>query len=928
MQLVSRLEVAFATNNVTSVFLLITGEKSSMSLIDQLDEVACRDLHKNEFKNVILILRALEQVISKDEDCINQLVYRGLLVKISSIKILEILILRFGAVVIDQNVHFSLRLEAIKTINSMLDSASKEARKQMCQTDHSSMLEEFANAIIDVGDYEMQVAISEALCRMTPKKQREELAGKWFSYRSFASTFTTIRVKEFETDCRIFLNELNSYFGSSRRVFSYPCIRVFLDTTELFKPEDEHLQTFWIDFNIGTSCIGFYVNDSQETLWELINLPKEAVGSYNLQDCGDQKILSIHMSLPVCHGKITGKRVQITFHCRHDIQTALNKVYGGGNELQLMEPTKPAAFSWEDSGIPTTPIEIKNSFTSSSLTETTGRAQGSFTVQSGPRKLPLNKKSTTDAVFALRILMEKYRDGQRELHCLFVDLEKACDRVPREELWYCMGKSGVAEKYVRVVQDMYERSRTVVRCAVGQTEEFKVEVGLHQGSALSPFLFAIVMDQLSEVVRQESPWTMMFADDLLICSESREQVEENLERWRFALERRGMKVSHSKTEYVCVNEGEGSGTVRLQGEEVKKVQEFKYLGSTVQSNGECGERGKEASAGRLEWVEKGVGSSVWSFPTEDKYALINDSDTEVAQAKNIVFSESVSSNGSASSVKSFPSAKSTQKRKIRMFHSESDSYVSPGERPLLRHKPQCYYNRKKTRLKSKLKVLPLSSPSSNEEKYFKESTPKYRPQREGGQEIKGEQKLDLSHQTKESVLDSRIQDLIKNPYQTEVNLACDVGEAITNALMEDDESEAELSSGVMAAFDSFKAQLIQHFSSRYKKTETKSLKSLTDCQKTVSSLLKTVHDQRLVHLECFQNAVVQQLGLLEQNCLSLKNIEIETVGFWKSVSDTVREFCNKQQKRLDSLEFLREEVQTHQSQTEEREAMPNMVGMI
>ncbi|KAK3529802.1 hypothetical protein QTP86_004630 [Hemibagrus guttatus] len=138
--------------------------------------------------------------------------------------------------------------------------------------------------------------------------------------------------------------------------------------------------------------------------------------------------------------------------------------------------------------------------------------------------------------------LRKYRDGQRELHCVFVDLEKAYDRVPREELWYCMRKSGVAEKYVRVVQDMYERSRTVVRCAVGQTEEFKVEVGLHQGSALSPFLFAIVMDQLSEEVRQESPWTMMYADDIVICSESREQVEENLERWRFALERRGMKA--------------------------------------------------------------------------------------------------------------------------------------------------------------------------------------------------------------------------------------------------------------------------------------------------------------------------------------------------------------------------------------------------
>ena len=163
---------------------------------------------------------------------------------------------------------------------------------------------------------------------------------------------------------------------------------------------------------------------------------------------------------------------------------------------------------------------------------------------------------------------------------MFVELEKAYDKVPREEVWYCMRKSGLAEKYVRIVQDMYDDSTTAARCTLGVTEGFEVKVGLHQGSALSSCLFAMVMDRMMDDIREEAPWTMMFADDIVICSESKEWVEEKLESCRYALERRGMKVNRRKTEYMCVNERQViNGTVKIQ-EEVVKVDDISGLNCT------------------------------------------------------------------------------------------------------------------------------------------------------------------------------------------------------------------------------------------------------------------------------------------------------------------------------------------------------------
>ena len=91
-------------------------------------------------------------------------------------------------------------------------------------------------------------------------------------------------------------------------------------------------------------------------------------------------------------------------------------------------------------------------------------------------------RGTTDAIFVVRQLQEKYLAANKRLYMAFVDLEKAFDRVPREVVWWALRKLGVDEWLVRLVQGMYSNARSRVRVGEGYSEEFEVKNGVHQGS--------------------------------------------------------------------------------------------------------------------------------------------------------------------------------------------------------------------------------------------------------------------------------------------------------------------------------------------------------------------------------------------------------------------------------------------------------------
>ena len=102
-------------------------------------------------------------------------------------------------------------------------------------------------------------------------------------------------------------------------------------------------------------------------------------------------------------------------------------------------------------------------------------------------------------------------------------------------------------------------------------------------------LFNIVFDVITEDVREEPPWCVLYADDIVLVTEERRQLERKLEEWRVTLENRGMKISRSKTDYFTTDtSGDQQATIRLNGEMLKRVKSFKYLGSMVEETGEMG----------------------------------------------------------------------------------------------------------------------------------------------------------------------------------------------------------------------------------------------------------------------------------------------------------------------------------------------------
>ncbi|XP_071119320.1 synaptonemal complex protein 2-like [Haliotis cracherodii] len=204
-------------------------------------------------------------------------------------------------------------------------------------------LQRLFQLIVTVGDYEFQIGLLECVFRLVPRKVRAQYALK-FIQRCFLDSFLDIRDANFETDCRVFLNEVNRAAGNNSRVYSVPCEKAIFGMRKLNKPNDDDYNEFWVDFNYGTRRITLFCEqdimevNSQNSqgeldLWETVSVSLGDVKCYSYTEHDNVGISTIELkkdinSLYPNMMQCSGKHFELFVQTKYNPRKALMTVFG------------------------------------------------------------------------------------------------------------------------------------------------------------------------------------------------------------------------------------------------------------------------------------------------------------------------------------------------------------------------------------------------------------------------------------------------------------------------------------------------------------------------------------------------------------------------------------------------------------------------
>lgn len=111
-------------------------------------------------------------------------------------------------------------------------------------------------------------------------------------------------------------------------------------------------------------------------------------------------------------------------------------------------------------------------------------------------------RSTVDAIFIVRQLVQKSIEFNKPMSVCFVDFTKAFDRIRLSDVIRSLEKNNIDYKYQRIIKELYTGTRTRIKTKEGLSEVLQINAGIRQGDSLSPTLFNIIIDQIVEDVNR------------------------------------------------------------------------------------------------------------------------------------------------------------------------------------------------------------------------------------------------------------------------------------------------------------------------------------------------------------------------------------------------------------------------------------------
>ena len=206
-------------------------------------------------------------------------------------------------------------------------------------------------------------------------------------------------------------------------------------------------------------------------------------------------------------------------------------------------------------------------------------------------------KRTSDHIFFLQTIIEKIvKRNKKRLFTVFIDFKKAYDTVNRYKLIDRLKHLGINGIFLGNIIGMYSKVDYKIKLKNGYTRPLSSNLGLKQGCPLSPMLFNLYIDDINNIfddscdpidIQNEKFSHFLYADDLVIISESKIGLQNCLDKAHYFAKSKGLTISEKKSKIMIFNVAGRliKESFSLNGNVLESVQSFCYLGFDVKCSG-------------------------------------------------------------------------------------------------------------------------------------------------------------------------------------------------------------------------------------------------------------------------------------------------------------------------------------------------------